>query len=119
MELGWKIHRQYPRQIDAMEGVPKVLRTGKTEMTAEIPDAALVTVAQDAEHLRILRELGLRSGIISPLIARGQILGAISFVTAQSDRRYEEADMTLAEDIAHRAAIAIDNARLYREAQQS
>ncbi|MCC5660131.1 GAF domain-containing protein [Nostoc sp. XA010] len=119
VEFAWKIHQQYPRQIDAMEGVPKVLRTGKTEMAAEIPDAALVTVAQDAEHLRILRELGLRSGIISPLIARGQILGAISFVTAESDRRYDEADMALAEDIAHRAAIAIDNARLYREAQQS
>ncbi|MEA5624241.1 GAF domain-containing protein [Nostoc sp. UHCC 0251] len=119
VELGWKIHQQYPRQIDAMEGVAKVLRTGKTEMAAEIPDAALVTVAQDAQHLRILRELGLKSGIISPLIARGQILGAISFVTAESDRRYDEADMALAEDIAHRAAIAIDNARLYREAQQS
>ncbi len=119
VELGWKIHQQYPRQIDAMEGVAKVLRTGKTEMAAQIPDAALVTVAQDAEHLRILRELGLKSGIISPLIARGQILGAISFVTAQSDGRYDEADMALAEDIAHRAAIAIDNARLYQEAQQS
>ncbi|MBW4566145.1 MAG: GAF domain-containing protein [Mojavia pulchra JT2-VF2] len=119
VELGWEIHRQYPRQIDATEGVPKVLRTGKTEMAAEIPDAALVTVAQDAEHLRILRELGLKSGIISPLTARGQILGAISFVTAESDRRYTQADVALAEDIAHRAAIAIDNARLYQKAQQS
>ncbi|MBE9049206.1 GAF domain-containing protein [Nostocales cyanobacterium LEGE 11386] len=119
VELGWEIHRQYPRQIDAMEGVPKVLRTGKTEMVAEIPDTVLVKVAQDAEHLRILRELGLKSGIISPLIARGQILGAISFVTAESERRYDEADLSLAKDIAHRAAIAIDNARLYREAQQS
>ncbi|MBW4556207.1 MAG: GAF domain-containing protein [Trichormus sp. ATA11-4-KO1] len=119
VELGWEIHRQYPRQIDATEGVPKVLRTGKTEMAAEIPDTVLVMVAQDAEHLRILRELGLKSGIISPLVARGQILGAISFVTAESDRRYTEADMALAEDIAHRAVIAIDNARLYREAQQS
>jgi PAS domain S-box-containing protein len=119
VELGWEIHRQYPRRIDDTEGVPKVLRTGKSEMTAEIPDVALVMVAQDAEHLRILRELGLKSGIISPLIARGQILGAISFVTAESDRRYNQADIDLAEDIAHRAAIAIDNARLYQEAQQS
>ncbi|MFQ4145429.1 GAF domain-containing protein [Chlorogloeopsis sp. ULAP02] len=113
VELGWEIHRRYPRQINATEGVPKVLRTGKTEMATEIPDATLVMMAQDAEHLRILRELGLKSGIISPLLARGQILGAISFVTAQSDRRYSQADLALAEDIAHRAAIAIDNARLY------
>lgn len=119
VELGWELHRRYPRQMSEQEGVPKVLQTGKTEMAAEVPDAALVAVAQDAEHLRILRELGLKSGIISPLIARGQILGTISFITAESDRRYCESDQALAEDIAHRAAIAIDNARLYREAQQS
>ncbi len=113
VEFVGEIHRQYPRQIDAMEGVPKVLRTGKTEMVTEIPDAALVMVVQEAEHLRILHELGLKSGIISPLIARGQILGAISIFTAESDRRYSEADLALAEDIAHRTAIAIDNARLY------
>ncbi|MBD2569773.1 GAF domain-containing protein [Anabaena lutea] len=119
VELGWEVHRQYPSRIEATEGVAKVLRTGKTEMVAEIPDAALVMVAQDAEHLRILRELGLKSAISSPLIARGQILGAISFITAESERRYGEADLALAEDIVHRAAIAIDNARLYREAEQS
>ncbi|KYC36625.1 diguanylate cyclase [Scytonema hofmannii PCC 7110] len=113
VEFVGEIHRQYPRQSDATEGVPKVLQTGKTEMVTEIPDAALLMVAQNAEHLRILHELGLKSSIISPLIARGQILGAISFVTAESERRYSEADLALAEDIAHRTAIAIDNARLY------
>ncbi|MER3587615.1 MAG: diguanylate cyclase, partial [Mastigocladus sp. ERB_26_1] len=113
VELGWEIHRQYPRQIDATQGVPKVLRTGKTEIAIEIPDAAWMMVAQDAEHLQNLRELGLKSGMILPLVVRGQILGAISFVRTQSDRRYNQADIALAEDITHRAAIAIDNARLY------
>ncbi|MCG6138280.1 MAG: ATP-binding protein [Nostoc sp. LLA-1] len=112
--LGWKIHQQYLRQIDEAEGVPKVLRTGKTELVAEIPDTVLEMVAQDSEHFQILRELGLKSGIISPLIARGQILGAIKFVTAESHRRYSLADVSLAEDIAHQVAIAIDNARLYK-----
>jgi PAS domain S-box-containing protein len=119
VELGWEIHRRYPKQLDEPEGVSKILRTGQTEMAAEIPEAALVMVAQDAEHLRILRELGLKSCIVSPLIARGQILGTILFVTAESDRRYSQADLTLAEDIASRAAIAIDNARLYQEAQHA
>ncbi|PSB17702.1 diguanylate cyclase [filamentous cyanobacterium CCP2] len=118
-KLGWELHRRYPQQQGATEGVPKVLRTGQAEMAAEIPDATLAAVAHDAEHLQILRELGLKSCIVSPLIARGQILGAISFVTAESDRRYSPSDLALAEDIAHRAAIAIDNARLYREAQQA
>lgn len=113
VKFGWDLQRRYPKPIEALEGVPKVLRTGETEIAAEIPDAALERVAQDAEHLQILRELGLKSYIVSPLIARGQILGAISFVTAESDRRYSQADLALAEDIAHRAAIAIDNARLY------
>ncbi|MCA1992786.1 MAG: PAS domain S-box protein [Coleofasciculus sp. S288] len=119
VELGWEIHRRYPKRLDEPEGLSKILRTGQTEMAAEIPEAALEIVAQDAEHLRILRELGLKSCIVSPLIARGQILGAISFVTAESDRCYTQADLTLAEDIAHRAAIAIDNARLYQEAQHA
>ncbi len=97
----------------------KVLRTGQAEMVAEISDAALAAAIPDAEHLRILRELGLKSCIISPLIARGRILGTISFITAESERRYTPADLSLAEDVTHRAAIAIDNARLYQEAQQA
>ncbi|MBE9167300.1 GAF domain-containing protein [Pleurocapsales cyanobacterium LEGE 06147] len=114
IKLGWELHLRYPKQIDGAEGIPKVLRTGQTEIVTEISDAALGTMARDAEHLQILRELGLKSCIVSPLIARGQILGAISFVTAESDRRYTKTDLALAENIAHRAAIAIDNTNLYK-----
>jgi PAS domain S-box-containing protein len=114
VKLGWELHRRYPKQIDDIEGIPRVLRTRQTEMTTKIADTALVKIARDAEHLKILRQLGLKSCIVSPLIARGQILGAISFVTAESDRLYSESDLALAEDIAHRAAIAIDNTNLYK-----
>lgn len=119
VKLGWELYQRYPYSLDVAEGVPKVLRTRQAEIAAEIPDAAMVATAQDAEHLQILRELGLKSCIVTPLVARGRILGAISFVTAESGRRYSAADLSLAEDVAHRAAIAIDNARLYREAQQA
>ncbi|MEH2280199.1 MAG: AAA family ATPase [Nostoc sp.] len=119
VKLGWELYQRYPRKLDAPEGVPKVLRTGVAEMVAEISDAALAAAIPDAEHLRILRELGLKSCIILPLMARERIFGAISFVTAESEHRYSTADLSLAEDIAHRAAIAIDNARLYQEAQQA
>ena len=119
VKLGWELDRRYPRQIDDAEGIPKVLRTGQAEFVAEIPDAAIALAIPDVDHLRILHELGLKSCIISPLIARGQILGAISFTTAESNRRYSRADLALAERIAHRAAIALDNARLYQEAQQA
>ncbi|MEH2458510.1 AAA family ATPase [Nostoc sp.] len=119
VKLGWELHQRYPRDLYADEGVPKVLRTGIAEMVAEISDAALAAAIPDPEYLRILRELGLKSCIILPLVARGRIFGAISFVTAESECRYSAADLSLAQDVAHRAAIAIDNARLYQEAQQA
>ena len=119
VKLGWELYQRYPRDLDASEGVPKVLRTGVAEWVAEISDAALAAAIQDPEHLRILRELGLKSCIILPLMARERIFGAISFFTAESERRYSLADLSLGEDIAHRAAFAIDNARLYQEAQQA
>ncbi|MEH2388192.1 MAG: AAA family ATPase [Nostoc sp.] len=119
VKFGWELYERYPRDLDAPEGVPKVLRTGLAEMVAEISDAALAAAIADPEHLRILRELGLKSCMILPLKARERIFGVISFVTAESERRYSTADLSLAEDIAHRAAIAIDNARLYQEAQQA
>ncbi|MEH2060244.1 MAG: AAA family ATPase [Nostoc sp.] len=119
VKLGWQVHQRYPRKLDEPVGVPKVLRTGVGEMVTEIPDAALVEAIPDAEHLRIIRELGLKSCIILPLVGRERIFGAISFFTAESERRYSTPDLSLAEDITHRAAIAIDNARLYQEAQQA
>ncbi|MCC5597939.1 AAA family ATPase [Nostoc favosum] len=119
VKLAWELYQRYPRKLDADEGVSKVLRTGLAEMVAEISDAALAAAIPDAEHLSIVRELGLKSCIILPLMARERIFGAISFVTAESERRYSTADLSLAEDVAHRAAIAIDNARLYQEAQQA
>ncbi|MEH2390106.1 MAG: AAA family ATPase [Nostoc sp.] len=115
----WELYQRYPRDLDASEGVAKVLCTGLVKMVTEISDAALATAIQDPEHLRILRELGLKSCIILPLMARERIFGVISFVTAESERRYSIADLSLAEDVAHRSAIAIDNARLYQEAQQA
>ncbi|MHC5614409.1 MAG: AAA family ATPase [Nostoc sp.] len=119
VKLGWELYERYPRDLDAPEGVSKVLRTGVAEMVAEISDAALAAAIADPEHLRIMREIGLKSCIILPLMARERIFGVISFVTAESERRYSTADLSLAEDIAHRGAIAIDNARLYQEAQQA
>ncbi|MBG1270290.1 AAA family ATPase [Nostoc sp. WHI] len=119
VKLGWELDQRYPSKLDADEAVPKVLRTGIAEMVAEISDAALAAGIADPEHLRIVRELGLKSCIILPLMAREKIFGAISFVTAESEHRYSTTDLSLAEDVAHRAAIAIDNARLYQEAQQA
>ncbi|MBC8122342.1 MAG: GAF domain-containing protein [Gemmatimonadaceae bacterium] len=115
--LGWELVRRYPLSLDDTAGViPLVLRTGQVEMGA-VPDALLASAARDAEHLAILRQLGLKSYLVVPLVARGRLLGAISLFSAESGRYYTLQDRTFAEDFAHRAALAWDNARLYQEAQ--
>jgi PAS domain S-box-containing protein len=119
VKLANDLHRRYPPQPDAPAGVPRILRTGQPEMISEISDAFLEKSARDEEHLAILRGLGLRSYIGVPLAARGKTLGALLFVSAESGRRYGEADLALAQDLARRAAAAIDNALLYREAREA
>lgn len=111
------LHR-YPEDPQASIGVRQVVRTGRPEMLTEITDAMLEAGARDADHLRLLRELQLRSYVIVPLQARGRTLGAITLVAAESGRRYGPADLALAKELAGRAAVALDNARLYLEAQQ-
>ncbi len=117
VDLGWQIHRQYPQSLDDAEGAPKLLRTGQTRLVPSIEAAALEVVAQDQGHLRQLQALGLKSCIVAPLIARGQALGIIYFMIAESGRRYVAADLALAENIAHQIAIAVDNNRLYQAEQ--
>jgi PAS domain S-box-containing protein len=110
-----RLQVEYPPDPDAPIGVPAVIRTGRTELLQEIPDELLEEAAPDERLLRILRELELRSALTVPLIARDRTIGAITFVHAESGRLYEERDVRLAEDLAHRAALAIDNARLFEE----
>ncbi|MFN8557440.1 MAG: ATP-binding protein [Dehalococcoidia bacterium] len=107
------LRRLYPFDPAAAGGVPGVVRSGAPELTAEVRDEDLVTGSQDAEHLRILRELGMRSILRVPLTARGRTLGAISLISSESGRRYGADDLPLALALAHRAALAMDNARLY------
>jgi PAS domain S-box-containing protein len=119
VQLAQEAAHRYPPRPEDRFGPPNILRTGQPEMVADINDELLVAAARDEEHLRLLRELGLRSYIGVPMIAHGQSLGVLSFITSESGRRYGPADLTLAEDLAHRAAVAIDNARLYAELRQT
>jgi PAS domain S-box-containing protein len=106
----------HPPRFDAPTGVPNVLRTGKSEFMPEIPEALLEASAESPEQLRVIRELGLHSYMVVPMIARGRTLGAITFISAESKRRFTGDDLWLAERLAGRAAIAVDNARLFEEA---
>ncbi len=115
----WALRERYPVDWSQRFGLPEVLRTGRSEIYEEIPEALLTRSAVDDEHLAVIRALGLRSALIVPLIARGRILGAITLVHAESGRRYDAADLALVEDLAARAALAVENARLYREAREA
>ncbi|MBW4615576.1 MAG: PAS domain S-box protein [Desmonostoc vinosum HA7617-LM4] len=113
-----EIRRRYPPKSGG-EHLVKRLRQGKAVFHTNFSDQTLVQMAQNAEHLQLLRSLGICSLMVIPLRSRGQLFGAISFFSAESGRHYEQTDVALAEDIARRAATAIDNARLYQETQQA
>src|SRR5580700_4982651 len=108
-ELG----ERYPPDPNATRGVPQVIRSGKPELYPELPAAMIEAGARDSEHLRILRDLRLESAIIVPLTGRDRVLGAMSFVYADSGRRYTESELSFAEDFARRAAMAIENAQAH------
>ncbi|HEY7631289.1 MAG TPA: SpoIIE family protein phosphatase [Thermoleophilaceae bacterium] len=110
-----EVRKRYPVDPDAPTGVPNVIRTGRSELYPEITDAMLAASIDDPEQLELARDLGLSSLIIVPLIARARTLGALTLVHAESGRTYDEEDLRFAEDLARRAAIAVDNARLYTQ----
>ncbi|HYW31370.1 MAG TPA: PAS domain-containing protein [Gemmatimonas sp.] len=110
------LHERYPADPTAKTGSHEVVRTGQPMLYPDIPDALLVAAARDDEHLRILRDIGFASALTVPLIARGETIGAMSLVSAESGRRYGDAELELAGEIATRAALAFDNAALYAEA---
>jgi PAS domain S-box-containing protein len=118
VRLADELVEKYPPDPDAAYGVPNVIRTGEPELFAEISDELLQEATADTpELLDVLRKLGLRSSMCVPLLARDRTLGAITFVSAESGRRYDEADLKVAQDLARRAATAVDNALLFRETQ--
>jgi signal transduction histidine kinase len=113
--------REFQKKVSANtaapHGVAHVIRTRKAKIYTDIPDSMLIALAQDAEHFKILQELGLASAMVVPLVARERTLGAITFASENPARRYTESDLSFAEDLARRAALGIDNARLYSGTQ--
>jgi PAS domain S-box-containing protein len=119
VELARELRERYPPNPDSPTGQPNVIRTGRSELYAEITDDALVELARDEDHLRLLRELGLRSGMIVPLSAHGRTLGALTLALAESERTYGEDDLEFAEDLARRAASAVENSMMYRDEHEA
>jgi signal transduction histidine kinase len=119
MEVLHEMERRFPLDPAVQARVAQVLQTGQALLYPEIPDAMLETSACTPEHLELLRRLRLRSALEVPLVAAGCTLGVLVLATAASGRRYAPPDLAMAVDLAHHAALAIDRARLYREAQEA
>lgn len=110
--------RDYPVQADRVGMAAGAASMAEPLLMAEVTDAFIEAVAYDDTHLRIMRNLGLRSLMVLPLMARGRMLGVLTFSSSQPGR-YGPSDLELAAALAERASLAIDNAQLYRKALEA
>jgi PAS domain S-box-containing protein len=117
--LIWEMPKQFPVTPEHQYGYPKVLRTGEADACFEVSEEHLREMAQSPAHLDFLRQLSPRSYLCVPLGIGERVLGSMLFVWSESPRHYNQLDLNFVQDLAHRAAFAIDNARLYLEAQKA
>jgi signal transduction histidine kinase len=113
LENGW------PPERDDPLGAPRAVRTRSSEILPVVSDEVLVQAAHGEENLKILRALGIGSLIVAPMMTRDRVLGAITFVSADTGHQYSDDDVALAEEVASRSAVAIENARLLRAAEEA
>jgi len=118
VQLAHDMRQRYPPDMTATTGLPAIIAGGPAELYPEVPDELLVAAAQDEEHLRVAREVGLRSAMAVPMRIGDETLGVITFASAESGRSFDEDDLAFAEDLALRAAGAVQNARLYAEQER-
>ena len=113
VELARELQRRHPADPDAPVAAPAVIRSGQAELHPAITEELLAAAAPDDEALEMIRGLGLVSAMVVPLRARARTLGALTLVAAESGRRFTSDDLEVAEDLARRAALAVENAMLY------
>ena len=119
VELARELQRRFPSDRHAPSGAPNVIRSGVSELTETITDDMLEALIEDADLLATMQSLALRCAMVVPLQARGRTLGAITMIGSENHERYGHEDLVLAEQIAARAALAIDTAQLFAQEQQA
>ena len=118
LELIRSLEQRYPPDEEAPYGAGPVVRSGEAQLVPEMTDEMVDALAQNDEHRRLIEELGLRSFMTVPLVARRGVLGAITFIASTSDRRFGPEDLAFAQELARRAATAIENAQLHAETEE-
>jgi PAS domain S-box-containing protein len=114
-EIQWR----FPADLGAADGMGRVLRTGQPQLVAELSEDEIRAGARDEKHLELLLRIRPCSYVLVPMMSRGRVLGAICLALCDPGHQYGPADLALVEEIGHRAALALDNARLYHEAQDA
>lgn len=114
-----ELQDRYPPNPESRHGVMQVIRTGQPEIAPEVREEWLVKAARDSQHLQALRELQLQSYICAPLVAGSRVFGALTLASANPARRYGPRDLAFVENLARRAAMAVDNARLYGDVKRA
>lgn len=116
----WQELRVPPRlDRNGEHPVAVAFQTRKSAFFDGIGESEIERLGHSPEHVEFLRSLSLRQWLCVPLVAHDEALGVMSFAVSREERRWSEADLTLAEDIAQRAALAVENARLYRQAREA
>jgi PAS domain S-box-containing protein len=118
LDFAREFRERYPQDPET-GAVAVAIRTGESQVYPVIPQDALLQAAKDEGHLRMLQELRLQSAMIVPIKIRERVFGAISFISSDSARAYGDEDVVLAEELARRAAIAIDNSRVHAELRET
>lgn len=118
LDLIRSLDQRYPPDEEAPYGAGSVVRSGEAQLVPEMTDEIVGQIARDEAHRRLIEELGVRSFMTVPLVARRGILGAITFIASSSDRRFAPGDLAFAEELARRAATAIENAQLHAETEE-
>ncbi len=119
IDFAREFQQRFPQREGDEYGPHRVVRTGVATLIPKVTEEMLRAIAHNEEHFRLLRRAGIRSCILVPLRAGHEVIGAITFLTSDSGRQYGAADLATAEEVAYRASIAIENARLYSDVQRA
>ncbi len=115
VELAQQLRAYHPEDVHPESGIGRMLASGSPALFNDISDELLSTVALDEEHLELLRAAKMRAALVVPMSLRGRVIGALTLVSAGSGRTFDDGDVGVAVQIAERAAVAVENARLYSE----
>ncbi len=114
-----ELQQKHPPRWDSPHPAARALRSGEPLLLPSLSDFEFRGFCENDEHVRLIRELGFRTGMAVPFAVHGQTLGVISLSSASSGRGYGRTELELAQELARRAATAVDNARLYGKAQEA